>query len=56
MFFDRDDETRTQRTRREQFAKSICHSCAVLQQCRNYASLSQEPHGIWGGVSHRERR
>lgn len=36
-------------------AKQICHRCAVLERCRNYALKSAEPYGIWGGLTATER-
>jgi WhiB family redox-sensing transcriptional regulator len=42
-------------------AKQLCHGaggntpCPVLNQCLWYAIDSDEVHGIWGGMSHRER-
>jgi hypothetical protein len=28
----------------------------VLEECREYALLVREPHGIWGGLNEYERR
>lgn len=36
-------------------AKSFCHSCPVKSECLWYAVSSDQQHGIWGGLSHRER-
>lgn len=42
-------------------SKGICkgrldgHECPVRMQCLTYAISTDEPHGIWGGLSHRER-
>ena len=36
--------------------KRICSTCPVRVQCLEYALLTNERHGIWGGVSERERR
>jgi WhiB family redox-sensing transcriptional regulator len=36
-------------------AKRICESCPVREQCLQYALTNQEIHGIWGGLSPRER-
>lgn len=36
-------------------AKSICRGCEVRVQCLNYALANEEPHGIWGGLTPRER-
>ena len=37
-------------------AKNICAGCPVLDTCREYALGKGEQHGIWGGMSERERR
>lgn len=49
-------ERRIDRKRREQRAKEICADCGVLQQCLSYALEIREQHGIWGGMTERERR
>jgi Transcription factor WhiB len=36
-------------------AKRICGSCPVQSRCREYAIRTQEPYGIWGGTTPRER-
>ncbi|MFC8178794.1 WhiB family transcriptional regulator [Rhodococcus sp. NPDC057297] len=37
-------------------AKALCARCAVRSECREYALNNQEPFGIWGGLTERERR
>ena len=37
-------------------AKETCAGCPVLDTCREYALGKGEHHGIWGGMSERERR
>lgn len=37
-------------------AKAICASCAIRLQCLEYALVSAQPHGIWGGRTEEERR
>jgi WhiB family transcriptional regulator, redox-sensing transcriptional regulator len=37
-------------------AKAICASCAIRLQCLDYALVSAQPHGIWGGTTEEERR
>lgn len=37
-------------------AKSVCAACEVRAQCLEYALANDERHGIWGGLSERERR
>jgi hypothetical protein len=37
-------------------AKKVCSRCNVRSQCLEYALDNDERHGIWGGLSERERR
>lgn len=37
-------------------AKRICRSCPVRRECLSYAMDSPVDHGIWGGLTERERR
>lgn len=37
-------------------AKRICRSCPVRTECLSYAMDSPVDHGIWGGLTERERR
>lgn len=37
-------------------AKLVCAECPVKQECLEYAFVTNERHGIWGGTSERERR
>lgn len=37
-------------------AKRICEACPVRVQCLNHALRTNERHGVWGGMSPRERR
>lgn len=39
-----------------QAAKLVCQLCDVRQQCLDFALDTDERHGIWGGLSDRERR
>lgn len=36
-------------------AKQLCASCPFLSPCRSYA-LSEDVHGVWGGLTDDERR
>jgi len=36
-------------------AKSICRVCEVRADCLAAALANREPHGIWGGLTYRER-
>ena len=37
-------------------AKMICRRCPVRRQCLTYAMDEPVDHGIWGGMTERERR
>lgn len=45
-----------QRGDRVSEAKAVCRRCAVRAECLEYALANREVHGIWGGLSERERR
>jgi WhiB family redox-sensing transcriptional regulator len=49
-------ERRPDKRRREQQAKEICDTCPVRQECLAYAVEVREQHGIWGGLTEKERR
>ncbi|MCL4138631.1 UNVERIFIED_CONTAM: hypothetical protein GTU68_054420 [Idotea baltica] len=49
-------ERRPDKRRREQRAKEICADCIVQNECRDYAFKIGEQHGIWGGLTEKERR
>lgn len=37
-------------------AKQICRGCDVRAECLEFALSTGEKHGVWGGLSERERR
>ncbi|HEV7534577.1 MAG TPA: WhiB family transcriptional regulator, partial [Acidimicrobiia bacterium] len=37
-------------------AKTICSMCAVRKPCLEFALTTREKHGVWGGLTERERR
>ena len=37
-------------------AKRICRDCPVRRECLSYAMEAPVDHGIWGGMTERERR
>ena len=37
-------------------AKRVCAECLVKTECGQYALDSGERHGVWGGLSEKERR
>jgi hypothetical protein len=36
-------------------ARQLCKTCPVRALCADYAIENREPHGLWGGLSPRER-
>ena len=49
-------ERKREKLAREMKAKGICLTCPVMDECRTYAIDIREPHGVWGGLSERERQ
>ena len=37
-------------------ARQVCAACPVRQPCLDYAMTNRISHGIWGGLTERERR
>ncbi|MFI6530482.1 WhiB family transcriptional regulator [Streptomyces uncialis] len=37
-------------------AKAVCDACPIRRACAEYALAHDEPHGVWGGLTVRERR
>nr|WP_234878949.1 WhiB family transcriptional regulator [Mycobacteroides salmoniphilum] len=37
-------------------AKRICNECPVRRPCAAHAMRTDEPHGVWGAMTTRERR
>ena len=55
VFFPPDSERGPLKHRRELQAKQYCAQCPVLDRCRDHALLAQEPYGVWGGLTAKER-
>lgn len=36
-------------------ALAICAGCGVVRECASYALTSRERHGVWGGMTERDR-
>lgn len=49
-------ESRREKRARERRAKEICVQCPVIDECREYSFEIKEQHGIWGGLTEKERR
>ena len=54
LFFPLTAERPQARERREAMARSVCASCRVQDQCRDFARRNHE-YGLWGGESEDER-
>lgn len=37
-------------------ARAVCFACPVREMCLEHAISVREKHGVWGGLSARERR
>jgi WhiB family redox-sensing transcriptional regulator len=37
-------------------ARSICRHCEVCQECLEWALITDERYGVWGGLTPKERR
>lgn len=55
VFFSPSGEGRSARRRREDQAKVLCGQCPVIAQCQQFALATNEPFGVWGGMTARER-
>lgn len=56
QFFHPEGERGRSRQRRDDSAKAVCATCPVLARCREHALSTQEPYGVWGGMTEEERR
>ena len=54
LFFEPERSHRARGKEREALAKGICQRCPVMALCRAHG-LAVEDHGIWGGLTARER-
>jgi WhiB family redox-sensing transcriptional regulator len=54
LFFPAPAERPQARDRREASARTICRTCTVNRDCRNFARDNHE-YGLWGGESEDER-
>jgi WhiB family transcriptional regulator, redox-sensing transcriptional regulator len=49
-------ERKHERLARERRAKQVCAGCPVRRECLEYAVAVDERYGVWGGLTHDERR
>lgn len=36
--------------------RSVCRKCPVRVECLEYALVNNEPYGVWGGLTTKERK
>jgi WhiB family redox-sensing transcriptional regulator len=56
IFFGEESETTAQKDARIKRAKDLCQECPMSDPCLEYALVTQQPYGIWGGKTSTERR
>lgn len=39
----------------QEAAKALCQRCPVQKECLEFAMITGEKYGIWGGLNHKER-
>lgn len=54
-FYPADKERGVSRRVREAKAKAICDRCPVIAECLQWAIATNEPWGLWGGMTREER-
>ncbi len=37
-------------------AKAFCHGCPLIKECGEFAKVSKQEYGIWGGVNYTRKR
>ncbi len=55
VFYTGDDDRGARRVAHEERAKQICQHCPVLRACLGHALEADEPYGIWGATTPKER-
>ena len=56
LFYPEDYPDPEQRAVAAKAAKTLCHSCPIIEQCFEYALETNQEFGIWGGTSPAERK
>jgi WhiB family redox-sensing transcriptional regulator len=56
IFYPPDEGDEAQGIEAAETAKAICAVCPVREACLEHALGTREKHGIWGGLTERERR
>ncbi|HEY5834054.1 WhiB family transcriptional regulator [Streptomyces sp.] len=55
VFFSPPDERGHARRQREQQAKAVCEACPVRTPCALFAVATNQPFGVWGGLTESDR-
>ncbi len=55
LFYDPDHVRGQSKLSRQAYAKSICVTCRVIEQCIARVLRVGEPDGVWGGLTAKER-
>lgn len=56
LFFSESGEKGKDKRRKETLAKRVCSKCPVVQKCLAHALDIPNTHGIWGGLTEKERK
>jgi WhiB family transcriptional regulator, redox-sensing transcriptional regulator len=55
LFYNDENERGLVGHRKSDRAKAVCAGCPVVMECLGWAMATDEPHGVWGGMTSRER-
>ncbi|UVE93747.1 WhiB family transcriptional regulator [Dietzia sp. B32] len=55
LFYSLEEESKGERRKKEEQAKSVCATCPVFDTCRQFALSVGELYGVWGGLTEAER-
>ncbi|KAA0918531.1 WhiB family transcriptional regulator [Dietzia sp. ANT_WB102] len=55
LFYSLEEESKGERRKKEEQAKSVCATCPVFDTCRQFALNAGELYGVWGGLTESER-
>ena len=55
VFFPEDGRNLAETKQMDAMAKEVCERCPLRIQCGEYAIFTQEPYGIWGGLTVTDR-
>ncbi|OZF36050.1 hypothetical protein CH296_07070 [Rhodococcus sp. 14-2496-1d] len=55
LFYGDGNESSREQSERERAAKLICTACPVIDSCYDHCMTFEERHGVWAGLSERDR-